>query len=74
LGVAVFASLIGMAWARCLHPPGGAVALATVLAAPVGLQANVVWLGFTVFAGSALLVAFGVAYHTAFRRPYPYLP
>ena len=74
LGLAVFASLIVMAWARCLHPPAGAVALATVLAAPVGLQANFIWLGFTVFAGSALLVAFGVAYHRAFGRRYPDLP
>ena len=74
LGLAVFASLIVMAWARCLHPPGGAVALATVLAAPAGFDASVIWLGLTVFAGSALLVAFGVGYHRAFGRPYPYLP
>ena len=73
LGFAVFSSLIAMAWARCLHPPGGAVALATVLAAPAGVKGALVWLGLTVFAGSALLVAFGLAYHRAFGRPYPHL-
>ena len=71
LALAVFASLIVMAWARCLHPPGGAVALATVLAAPAGIGASLVWLCLTVFAGSALLVAFGVAYHRTFDKPYP---
>jgi CBS domain-containing membrane protein len=74
LGLAVFASLSVMAWARCLHPPGGAVALATVLAAPVGWQASLIWLVLTVFAGSVLLMAFGVVYHRALGRPYPYLP
>ena len=73
LALAVFASLIVMAWARCLHPPGGAVALATVLAAPAGIGASLVWLCLTVFAGSALLVAFGVAYHRTFDKPYPSL-
>ena len=73
LALAVFASLIVMAWARCLHLPGGAVALATVLAAPAGIGASLVWLCLTVFAGSALLVAFGVAYHRTFDKPYPSL-
>ena len=72
LGVAVFASLVAMAWARCLHPPGGAVALATVLAAPLGWQAGLLWLGLTVFAGSVLLMGFGVAFHRIFGRPYPF--
>ena len=74
MGLAVFASLTAMAWARCLHPPGGAVALATVLAAPLGLQAALIWLALTVFASSALLVGFGVAFHHVFGRPYPVLP
>jgi CBS domain-containing membrane protein len=56
-----------------LHPPGGAVALATVLAAPAGIGASLIWLCLTVFAGSALLVAFGVAYHRTFDKPYPSL-
>ncbi len=72
LGLAALASLGVMAWARCLHPPGGAVALATVLAAPLGLQASLIWLLLTVFAGSTLLVGFGVGFHRVFGQPYPY--
>lgn len=71
IGVVVFASLVAMAWARCVHPPGGAVALATVLAAPLGWQAGLIWLGMTVFGGSVLLAGFGVAFHRAYGRPYP---
>jgi len=74
LGLAVFASLALMAWARCLHPPGGAVALATVLAAPADWHAGLIWLVLTVFAGSTLLVAFGVGFHSAFGRAYPNQP
>ncbi len=74
LGLAVFVSLVLMAWARCLHPPGGAVALATVLAAPADLHASLIWLVLTVFAGSTLLVVFGVGYHRALGRAYPYQP
>jgi len=74
LGLAVLASLIAMAWARCLHPPGGAVALATVLADPAGMQASLIWVGLPVFAGSALLMGFGVAYHRALGTAYPVSP
>ncbi len=72
--VAVFAAILVMAWARCLHPPGGAVAIATVLAAPAGLQGSLTWLGLTVFAGSALLVAFGLVFHRVTGRRYPFAP
>lgn len=71
LALAAFAALAVMAAARCLHPPGGAVALATVLAAPVGVQAGLAWLGVTVFLGSTLLVATGLAFHRLSGRHYP---
>jgi CBS domain-containing membrane protein len=53
--------------ARCLHPPGGAVAVLVVMA---GVQH---W-GFVllpVALNSALLLAAGVAYNRATGRPYP---
>ena len=52
---------------RCLHPPGGACAL---LAALMGMTDPRFAL-FPVLANSALLVAMGLAYHRATRRPPP---
>lgn len=69
---AIVAALGAMATARCLHPPGGAVALATVLAAPSGLQGSLIWLGLTVLVGSTLLVLSGVAFHRITGRIYPF--
>jgi len=48
--------------------------LATVLADPAGMQASLIWMGLTVFAGSALLMGFGVAYHRALGTAYPVSP
>lgn len=53
---------------RCLHPPGGASALLVAL----GGVSDPSFVLFPVLANSALLVATGIAYNSATRRPYPH--
>lgn len=65
--VAVGLAVVTMAATRSLHPPGGAVALATVMAAPG-------W-GFVltpVLAGSVALVLAGIGWNRATGRVYPF--
>lgn len=71
--LAVGGAIVVMSLLRCLHPPGGAVALGVVLAAghlpdgwlypwlPVGLD-------------SALLVLAGMLFHRLSRHAYPHRP
>lgn len=54
---------------RCLHPPGGASALLVVLNGIGDPQFAAV----PVFVNSVLLVAVGMAYNSATRRPYPHV-
>ena len=61
---------IGLMFAlRCLHPPGGASALLVALNGISDPQFAAV----PVFVNSLLLVAVGVAYNNATRRPYPHM-
>ena len=54
---------------RCLHPPGGASALLMVLG---GID-NAAYALYPVLLNSVVLVAVGIAYNNATRRPYPHL-
>ncbi len=54
---------------RCLHPPGGAVALTAVLGHATAFQFAL----FPALTGSLLLVLAGVAYNTATGRRYPHV-
>lgn len=66
--LAVTAAIMAMFALRCLHPPGGAMALLTALG-------GVGSFGFALFPGainSLLLVAAGVAYNRATGRRYPH--
>lgn len=74
LAVAAFVAVAAMAFARALHPPGGAVAVATVLAASPDHMPGLFYIAVTVLLGSALLVAFGMAYHRVTARSYPFRP
>jgi len=67
--LAVLLAIVAMALTRSLHPPGGAVAIATVLAAPAFSFALI-----PVAAGSAALVLGGILWHRALGRPYPLRP
>ncbi len=67
--VAVALAILAMLTLRCLHPPGGAMALSAVLAHAVHGQ-------FTAQAAllnSVLLVAAGLAYNTLTGRRYPHI-
>ncbi len=69
-GAAAGAAAIGLMFAlRCLHPPGGAVALLAVLTHATDLS----FAAFPVLANSALLMLAGVAYNSLTGRRYPHV-
>lgn len=68
-GVAVAGAMLLMMALRCLHPPGGAVALLTVLTQAQGWDFAL----SPVLLNSALLVALAVAYNRLTGRAYPHL-
>lgn len=70
--LALALALAAMFMLRCLHPPGGAIALGAVLGGPA-LQAhgfNFVWA--PVGLNSALLLLVALVFNNATRRPYPH--
>ena len=70
-GLAVALAILGMTLARCLHPPGGAVALLGMTAASsVGFSFAVM----PVALDSVLLVALGWAFHHVSGHSYPHRP
>ena len=73
LGLAVLLASVAMAFARALHPPGGAVAVAMVLTATPDHGPGLSYL-LTVAVGSAVLTAFGIAFNRATARHYPFQP
>ncbi len=68
-GLAVAVAIAGMLALRCLHPPGGAMALMMVLG---GIRDPGFAL-YPVLLNSVLLVLMGIAYNNATRRPYPHM-
>ena len=66
--LAVATAIAAMLALRCLHPPGGAMALMMVTGG-IGEPAFAL---FPVLLNSVLLVAAGIAYNNATRRPYPH--
>jgi CBS domain-containing membrane protein len=57
---------------RCLHPPGGAIALTAVLGGPAVTSAGYYFIVSPVASGSLLLLVTALAYNNATRRPYPH--
>lgn len=72
-GVATAAAIAAMSLARCLHPPGGAIALTSSLA---GYHDGVYVLihAAPIALTSAALVAFGWIFHRLCGRSYPHAP
>lgn len=66
--VAVAAAIAVMMALRCLHPPGGAVALLMVLMPDTGWHFAL----FPVLTNSVLLVLFGMLYNHLRGHPYPH--
>jgi len=71
-GLAVAAAMAAMALARAMHPPGAAVALATVLAAQGGAAPGRWFILSPVMLDTALLVALAALWNRATGRVYPF--
>ena len=71
-GVAVGGAILIMSLARCLHPPGGAVALTAVIGGPAIFQAEYLFTFTPVALNSVALVATGLAFHRLSGHSYPH--
>jgi CBS domain-containing membrane protein len=72
-GVAVGLAIVVMSLTRCLHPPGGAVALMTVMSTHGSHGANFFYAFNPVGANSLILVALGWIFHRFTRHSYPHV-
>ena len=71
-GLACGGAILGMFAFRCVHPPGGAVALTTVIGGAGVLDAGFAFVLTTVLVDSALLVVMAVIYNNMTGRRYPH--
>lgn len=71
-GVAVGGAILGMAMARCLHPPGGAIALTAVIGPPAIHAASWHFALVPVGLNSAMLVALAWLFNNASGHSYPH--
>ncbi|MRW90932.1 CBS domain-containing protein [Duganella sp. FT80W] len=71
-GLACGSAIAAMFFMRCLHPPGGAVALTTVIGGPLVHAAGFEFVLMTVLADSILLVLMAVTYNNLTGRAYPH--
>ncbi|WP_348698961.1 HPP family protein [Duganella fentianensis] len=65
-------ALAAMFALRCLHPPGGAVALITVIGGPAVQAAGYHFAMLTVLANSAMMVLLAILYNNLTGRRYPH--
>jgi CBS domain-containing membrane protein len=72
IGIAVGASILAMSLLRCLHPPGGAVALTAVVGGPAIWHAGFSFPFTTVAVETSLLVATGWIFHRFSGHSYPH--
>ncbi|TWB43697.1 HPP family protein [Nitrospirillum pindoramense] len=70
---AVALAVLGMSLLRCLHPPGGAVALTAVLGGPVIHAAGFSFILAPVAANTAILITMGLAFNNLTRHRYPHV-
>ena len=71
-GLGVATAIMMMSLARCLHPPGGACALTSVIGGHAVVSAGWSFALMPVALNSALLVALGMLYNTTMRGNYPH--
>lgn len=71
-GMAVGGSILAMSLLRCLHPPGGAVALATVIGGPTVYAAGWSFAFVPVGTNSVLIVLLAMLYHAVSGHSYPH--
>ncbi|MET0182568.1 MAG: HPP family protein, partial [Caulobacterales bacterium] len=72
-GAAVAGAIFLMSMLRCLHPPGGAVALTAVVGGPIIAQAGYGFAIAPVGVNSLLLLLIALAFNNATRQSYPHL-
>jgi CBS domain-containing membrane protein len=73
-GLACALAIAAMSLARCLHPPGGAVALTAVVGGPAVTGAGFAFALAPVALNSVALVLIGLAFHRLVGRAYPHRP
>ncbi|WP_366657274.1 HPP family protein [Fodinicurvata sp. EGI_FJ10296] len=71
-GLAVAGAMVLMALCRALHPPGAAVALSAILAAPEVADLGYKFVLTPVLVDSAILVGLGIGYNRLTGRKYPF--
>jgi CBS domain-containing membrane protein len=71
-GVAIAVAITAMRLARCLHPPGGAVALTAAIGGPAIAAAGWSFALVPVGINSAILVGIGWLFNNATRHSYPH--
>ncbi|MDE2616219.1 MAG: HPP family protein [Burkholderiales bacterium] len=71
-GIAGAGAIAAMFALRCLHPPGGAVALTAVLGGPAISQLGYAYVLWPVAANSALLLALALLFNNLMQRRYPH--
>jgi CBS domain-containing membrane protein len=74
ISAAVLLAMVAMALTRATHPPGGAVAIATVLLAKPDHMPGLSFALIPVFAGTVALVLLGLIWNRATGRAYPHPP
>lgn len=72
IGLSIGLAILAMSLLRCLHPPGGAVALSTVIGGPAVTASGFVFPFVPVALNSILLVAAGFAFHRFSGHAYPH--
>jgi CBS domain-containing membrane protein len=72
-GLAVGGAICAMALLRCLHPPGGAVALTAVLGGPAVAASGYGFVAMPVAVGTALLFLAAWCYHRFSGHSYPHV-
>lgn len=73
-GLACALAILAMSAARCLHPPGGAVAVTAVIGGPAVTAAGYGFVLTPVALDAVVLVAIGVLFHRLAGRAYPHRP
>jgi CBS domain-containing membrane protein len=71
-GLAVGGAIAVMSLARCLHPPGGAVALSAVLGGAANAAHPLLFAFYPVGLNSLLLILTGLAFHRMSGHSYPH--
>ena len=71
-GLSIALAIAAMSFARCLHPPGGAVALTAVIGGPAIAAAGWSFALVPVALNSVLLLVFGWLFNNATRHSYPH--